>query len=250
MDPADGLILAIILFTLVLLLFFVLRIRGGSNYGLRSLSFPAGLRQQIDRSAESGGSLHVTLGRGALTGVDGPAGATALLLQDNLTDQSGKRQVPTLVSSGDGTLFVAGRAAAQSSSADGGDRAAGSYESLFLAPADSPMTYAGGVGWLLNDERTAIVTAVGKFGTELGIILEAAAQVEARQFVGVDDPVAMAVAEAATDNVLLGEELFAAPAYFGRSQVRLAGLRAQDALRWLAAGTIILFVVLQLLGVL
>ncbi len=248
MDEIAGLTISIILVVLALMLLSMRRIQQGRQFGLRSLPFVGNIRQQISLSAERGGLLNVTLGRAGLTGAGGPVSVTALILKEQLVEESNCFDVPSVVSSGDGTLYVAsggGRPPAR-----GNDRPGNAMErTLFLAPADSPMSYGAGVTWLLNEECTANSVAVGRLGSELGLIAETALRGKMRHFAGLDDPTAMAIATATTDDALLGEELFAAPTYFSLTLARLASLRVQDALRWLVAIALLIVVALRLLGV-
>jgi hypothetical protein len=55
---------------------------------------------------------------------------------------------------------------------------------------------------------------------------------------------------ATADEPLLGEELYAAGAYLGEDAVHKASLQAQDILRWVLIGAIILGAILKLLGIL
>jgi hypothetical protein len=64
-------------------------------------------------------------------------------------------------------------------------------------------------------------------------MVEAASRQAIDQVVGTDDPTALAVATAATDNVLIGEELFATSAYLEGSASQVASLQLQDILRWI-----------------
>jgi hypothetical protein len=249
-DEIAGLTIFVILFVLVLVLLFMQRIQAGRQFGLRSLPFVQHIRQQISLSAERGGLLNLTLGRAGLTGASGPVSVTALILQEQLTDESNRFDVPSVVSSGDGTLFIASRSGGGMPPMRGSGHPGGNMErALFLAPAENPMSYGAGVTWLLNEEHTANSVAVGRLGSEIGLIAETALRGKIQNFAGVDDPTAMAIANATTDNVLLGEELFAAPTYFSLTLARLASLRAQDVLRWLIAIALLIIVALRLLGV-
>jgi hypothetical protein len=73
---------------------------------------------------------------------------------------------------------------------------------------------------------------VGRFGPELAIIAEAANRQNIEQVIGTDDPTALAVAFTATDNVLIGEELYATSAYLEGNASQIASLQLQDILRW------------------
>jgi hypothetical protein len=56
----------------------------------------------------------------------------------------------------------------------------------------------------------------------------------------VTDPIGQAALFATTENPLVGEELFAAGAYLKVNHEHAASLQAQDVLRWIAIGAILL----------
>jgi hypothetical protein len=51
-----------------------------------------------------------------------------------------------------------------------------------------------------------------------------------------------------TDNLLIGEELFAADAYLHEKPISLAGLKVQDTLRLLACAAILLAAIIYLVA--
>jgi hypothetical protein len=87
---------------------------------------------------------------------------------------------------------------------------------------------------------------VGRFGQEIAIMAEAGTRENMPQVLGSDDPVALALATAVTDDVLIGEELLAAGAYLEGTTSQLAALRVQDLLRLLIAVSILGLAVYQL----
>ncbi|MCZ7669319.1 MAG: hypothetical protein M5U34_20155 [Chloroflexi bacterium] len=80
---------------------------------------------------------------------------------------------------------------------------------------------------------------VGQFGAEIGIVTEVAGQHDVNQIIGSDDPQALAIAMTATEDVMIGEELLAAPAYFEGSPFQIASLQVQDLLRLVISVTIL-----------
>jgi hypothetical protein len=67
---------------------------------------------------------------------------------------------------------------------------------------------------------------------------------------GTDHVPTQAVLYAAAEEPLIGEEVFAAGAYLGADPFHNASLQAQDAIRWLLIGVMIVGGVLKLVGVL
>lgn len=250
MGEETALIIVTILITVSLMLIYVRRVRTGARFGLRRLGVPERLRLEVGRAVESGGLLHVTLGRGALNTQNGPVSVAGLQILDHLASYSSRNDVPPVVTMGEGTLFIGGQDSVRYAYEQSGRGDEGRFDTaMFMAPQEFPMTYAAGVSTVLHGMDIANHVAAGRFGSEIALIAEAAARQNINQVIGTDDPTAMAVATATTSDVLWGEELFAAPAYLEGNAAQLASLRTQDTGRWIIAGTILLATLLQLLGI-
>lgn len=250
MNELTALIVVIILVTVSLMLVFVRRVRSGARFGLRPLRVPEQFKLHVGRAVESGGLLHLTLGRAELSGPAGPTSVVALELLDYLAEEGCRNNIPPVVTMGEGTVFVAGQDVVRHAYERTGLGHEGTVETgLFLAPADFPMAYAAGVTTVYHQEKLANTLALGRFGSEIGIMTEAAVRTGIEQVVGTDDPIAMAVATANTEQVLWGEELFAATAYLEGNPAQLASIRTQDVLRWIVVVAIIVFLLLRLLDI-
>lgn len=251
MTDAQLLALATIAITVLLLLLTLRRQQRTPLPARRALSPFEALRRQVGRAVESGSRLHVTLGRGPLFGLAGPTSAAALGVLDYLARESGESGVPPVVSVGEATLFPAAQGTVRR-----GYEAAGRGEAFrprdvrFVAQDAYPMTYAAGVTAILERDEVGSNVAVGRFGSEIGVIAEAGSRSRMAQIMGSDDPTAVAVAVAYGDDVLWGEELFAARAYLEESPLQLASLRTQDILRWLLAAVILVTALLRIAGIL
>lgn len=235
----------------VILLLLSLRRQQRRPAARRPLAPFEALRRQVGRAVESGLRLHVTLGRGTLAGLTGPTSAAALGVLDYLAHESGQSGVPPVVTVGEATLLPAAQGTVRR-----GYEAAGRGKEFqlrdvrFIAQDGYPMTYAAGVSTLLEQDEVGSNVAVGRFGPEITVIAEAGSRQKMVQIMGSDDPTAIAVATAYSENVLWGEELFAAGAYLEQSPLQLASLRTQDILRWLLAVAILATALLRLAGIL
>jgi hypothetical protein len=165
------------------------------------------------------------------------------LAQDGCTSD-----VPPLVTVGEGSLLPAAQ-----------DQLRGAYRQAnrsgdfsntmveFVASDTSPLSYAAGVSDIVQHSNAGSNLLMGNFGAEIGIILEAAGRENMDQIVGSDDPVALAVGSAMSDDLIIGEELFAAGAYLKGSASQLASLQVQDIMRLIVAAAILLFAIFNLL---
>lgn len=237
----------IILLAATLMLLALRRLRSGVRYSLRPLAGYTVVGEQIGRAVESGSQLHVTLGRAPLPGVNGPTSVAALEVLAHLARESGESGISPRVTVGEATLLPAAQGEVYRAQSAGEVTAEFATDDVqFLAASEFPMAYAAGVTNSLHHDEVAGNVAVGRFGVEVAIIAEAARREELSQIIGTDDPTAMALATLYTDNVLWGEELFTAAAYLEGRMEQLASVRAQDILRWLVAGGILLFTLLRI----
>ena len=237
-----------VLLVLALLPFLLTRsVRAGRTAVLRPLTSYDGLAGQIGRAIESGRQLHVTLGQASLIGSASPTSLSATAVLDNLAKDGCANGTPPLVSMGDGTLLPLAQGSLQQALTQAGRP--GDFDlslTQFVAHNTDPFAYSAGVSALLQQQRVASNIMVGRFGPELAIVAEAANRQNIEQVVGTDDPSALAIATAVTDNVLIGEELFATSAYLEGSPSQIASLQLQDILRWIVVLFILGTAVFQL----
>ncbi len=236
-------IIAVLILALALLM---RRIQTGSVVALRPLRGYTGLRGQVGRAIESGSQLHITLGRASLIGDANPTSISALTVLDHVAKDGCANSTPPLVTLADGTLLTAAQASMVHSYQQAGRSA--DYDATatqFIATNTDAIAYSGGVASLIHQEKVTSNVMVGRFGSELGIITEAADRKQIDQVIGSDDPNALALATAVTDNLLIGEELLAAGAYLEQAPQQLASLKLQDILRWVIAAGILVTAVLS-----
>jgi hypothetical protein len=234
--------------TAVAILLFLLQrsIQAGRRVAVRPLPALDGLHHQLGRAIESGNPLHVTLGGASLAGQANPTSISALHVLDHLAEEGCANSTPPLVTLGEGTLLPAAQDSLRHAFQKAGR--SGEFEPTqvqFLAAETNPFTYASGAATLLQHDHVTGNVAVGRFGPELALIAEAANQGKLEQLLGSDNPTALAVATAFSENVLVGEELLAVGAYLADEPGRLASLQLQDLIRWLVAGGIVLLALIE-----
>ncbi|MCA9918228.1 MAG: hypothetical protein KC445_09760 [Anaerolineales bacterium] len=227
-------ILAVLLVLGLLLLLLTRSVGAGRTAVLRPLTSYQGLAGQIGRAIESGRQVHLTLGQGSLVGRANPTSVSATAVLDHLAKDGCANGTPPLVTVGEGTLLPLAQGSLQHALAEA--RRSGDFDlslTQFVAHDTDPFAYGAGVAALLQQQRVASNIMVGRFGPELAIIAEAANRQNIEQVIGTDDPTALAVAVAVTEDVLIGEELFATSAYLEGRPSQIASLQLQDILRWI-----------------
>ena len=224
--------LSIIVVVIVLILILARRQGDGKTPALRPFSAHVALKGQVGRAVESASRLHISLGRGSLIGAASPVSLAGMSILDSLAKDGCANDTPPITTVGDGTLLpIADNHIRFASELSGGSNRLPSGTIQFVANQNDSFTYAGGVTSVMQQEKILGNILVGQFGQEIGIITEVAGRNQINQVIGSDDPLALAIATTATDDLMIGEELLASPAYFEGTSHQIASLQVQDVLR-------------------
>ncbi|MEM7331149.1 MAG: DUF6754 domain-containing protein [Chloroflexota bacterium] len=231
-----------ILLLLTMLLFLASRqIRlGRSNFRLRPLPAYEKLSGQVGRAVESGQKLHISLGQAGVTGAETATSIAATQFLSALAKDSCANNTPPIVTVGNGTLLPL----AENQIRNAYDAADRLYQyqpnhAQFIAQTEDNFAFAAGVTSELMQNKVLSHVLAGRYGAEIGIIGEAANRQNIQQIIATDDPTALAIGTAVSENVIIGEELFAAGAYIKKEPSQIASLQVQDLLRWVIAITIV-----------
>jgi hypothetical protein len=103
----------------------------------------------------------------------------------------------------------------------------------------TPFSYIAGTLPILHSEQIAANILVGNFGPEVALLCEQSNREGAYTLAASDSLPAQAVMFAAAQEPLIGEELFAIPAYLNAKPVFAASLRTQDVLRWVIMAVLV-----------
>lgn len=239
MDPfilTVGTVVVIVVFVAVFLALFTRSQQRLRDFALRPLPAYDTLQDQIGQAVESGSQLHLTLGQAGLTSAASPTSIAALTILDTLAKDGCANGTPPLVTVGEGTLLPAAQdsllhAYNEAQYTSGFEPSA----AQFIAAETDPFAYAAGVTSVIHHAKVSNNVAVGRFGIEMALIATAADRSNANQVIGTNDPIALALAHAVTNKVLIGEELLAAGAYLEGKPGQIASVRVQDLLRLLIA---------------
>ena len=230
-----------------LLFLFLRRLGDPDDVNLRPLAGILSLKKQTGLAVETGRHFHITPGRASLAGQGNPTSLAGLSIVEYLADQACQSDVPPVITTGDGTLTVGAQDTLRGAFV-GADRLEDFDSDLvrFQAAESNPMAFAAGVTEELRDQSISTNIMVGRFGSEAAIVTEAADRMSFQQILGSDDPLALGVMAPVTDDLLIGEELFAAAAYLHRKPVYLASIQLQDSLRVLVCVGIFLAAIFYL----
>ncbi len=240
---------AILIITLLLLLFTRRQKMRSSGAALRPLSAIAALDDRLGEAIESGRQVHVSLGQGGLTGTAAPTSVAAAHILTHLAQEGSASGAAPLATVGEGALLpLAQESLRRAHDEVGRIRDYKPSMAQFVAAETEPYAFAGGVASVMQQNNVGGNVMVGRFGPEIAIIAETAARQNINQVIGTDDPSALAAATAVTGDLLVGEELFAADAYLEGSPSQIASLQVQDILRAVIAAVILILALVNYLN--
>jgi hypothetical protein len=114
----------------------------------------------------------------------------------------------------------------------------------------TPVSYAAGTLPTLLDERVASNIIAGHLDGEVGLVVETGARNGAISIAGSDSLPAQAVLYASAQDLLVGEDLYAGGAYLQSDPWHVASLFAQDVMRWILVGLILIGLFLKVARIL
>ncbi|GAB4579867.1 MAG: hypothetical protein Fur0022_26060 [Anaerolineales bacterium] len=224
-------ILVIAVFFLLMIVFAVLG-RNRTELGLRSIPAFARLSRAIGLAVEAGTRLHISIGNGNLTSPGSAASFVGLSMLGRIARTASISDAPPIASAGDGALAILAQDTLKA-----GYREVGAGESynpdLGRVTGLTPTSFAAGAMTLIADENVSGNVLAGNFGVEAGLILEASERNDAFSLSGTDHIPTQAMMFAASQETLIGEELYAGGAYLRAGIFHTASLQAQDVVRWL-----------------
>ncbi|HEY9090011.1 MAG TPA: DUF6754 domain-containing protein [Anaerolineaceae bacterium] len=241
-----GLVLA----AAILMFLFSLPPRPGkrSNFALRPIAGLSRLRRALGLAVENGTRLHVSLGKSNGVGPTNAASLVGLSTLERIAQISSVSDRPPVASSGDGALSILSQ-----------DTLKAAYRAVNAAElydptrgrltGVTPFSYVAGTLPIERNEQVSANVLVGTLGPEAALLAEASQRERAFTLAATDSLPGQAVLYAAAEEPLIGEELYAVPAYLQAGAFHRASLRAQDFLRWVIVGLIGIGAILALLGI-
>lgn len=240
---------------LFVLVFFVLMIvfaaagRSRPTRYLRDIPSFAKLGRAVGLAVEAGQRLHISLGSGSISGLQGGSALIGFSVLGRIARAASISDRPPVATSGDGTLAILSQDTLKSAyHATGADNL---YEPTSgQLSGITPFSYAAGTFPVIYDEQVSATVLAGHFGSEVALITDAADRTGSMTLAGSDSIPAQAVLYATAQEPLIGEELYAAGAYIQAGPMHIASVRAQDVLRWALILVILGGVILKVVGVL
>lgn len=244
---------AVIVAAVVLLLFvalflvFLSRVRAGHIPKFRKIPAFDSLNGMASQAIETGRPLHLSLGIGGMTNASTADSLAGLAVLDHMAQRAAITGVHPTVSMANPTVMLFAQNRLRAPHGNDSRGAEDAYRSVrWQAP--QPAAYAAGVMSLLSTDQVHANVMVGKFGDEYLLMGEATAQRGIAQVGGASDPNTLPFVYTTAQEVLLGEEIYAAGAYLQKHPAHVSSLLTQDTMRWGVALAMLAGVVLASLG--
>jgi len=221
--------------------------RGILKPTFRRLSAYETLDEQVGLAVETGGQIHITVGASGIVGEDTGTTVAALTILGEATKSSVISDRPPLITLANATTFPAAADVVQRSYRLQNVPDKFEADTVQVVALD-PLTLAGSVTSLAGHDKIKGNILVGALGQEVVLMTEAGNRQQIKQTVGSDLLEGQAVAFAAADHQLIGEEMFAVHGYVGDDPTGKSALVTQDILRIGVIGFIIVGGLLSAFG--
>ncbi len=233
----------------LLILILSLRKRSAGGGVLRPLAAFDQLRRAVGLVVEQGKRLHVSIGKTNVVDANAASGLVGLRSLERIAQISFISDRPPVVTSGDASLAILSQDTLRSVYRTNNALEMYEAERGHLTGV-TPMSYVAGALPVVSEEDTGANILVGSFGPEVAFLCEAADHQDSFVLAASDSLPAQAALYAAAQEPLIGEEVFAVPAYLEAGPVHKASLHAQDFLRWALTALIVAGSILKLVGLL
>jgi hypothetical protein len=248
LESTIGLILLIVTTLSLLLLSFRQR-RSGKSPAFRHIPAISKFKRAVGMSVEDGTRIHVSLGNASLTQPLSSSAFISLKTLKQIGELSSNSDNPPVATSGDGALALLSQdtlhdVARQTHTLDLFKSENGSLAGI------TPLTNVAGALQIIADRDVKTNVLIGNYGSEAGYLSTASQEKGALTIAASDSLTAQSVFFATVEQPLIGEELFAVPAYLHDEPMQNASLQMQDLLRGLIVLTLLVGAILKLVGVL
>lgn len=205
------------------------------------------LKRAIGLSVEDGSRVHVTLGNADLTDTANTSALVGLSALHSIGQLSANSDQPPVSTSGNGGFALLSKDVLRATAAETNTRDFYDPDLGYLAGA-TPFSFALGAMDVIDQSEVKTNVFIGNFGVEAGLLATRAEDRAPFTLAASDSIVAQSIFLATSRDVLIGEELYAVPAYLASRPAHIASVRVQDILRILTGGALLIGAFLKVLG--
>lgn len=232
-----------LIFMTGLMMIFMYLARKGMKVTIRPIPGFDAIEEAVGRAAEMGKPVHFTPGFGGLVA----ATFAGLEVLRHVTKLAAQYDVRLIVTVSQPETYAVTEQVMRQSYLEAGKPEAFRVEDCRFISSDQ-WAYASGVIGVLLREQVASNIMIGQFAAESLILAEAGNTVGAIQIAGTTNAYQIPFFVVACDYVILGEEMFAASAHFAQDELHLGSLRAEDIIKGVSIGLMIVGALLFTFG--
>lgn len=236
----------VVFFTILVIIFSTKAVRNRYPPIFRKIEPLNRLKRAIGMAVEDGSRLHVSLGNAQLTDPSNTSALVGLSALHRIGQLTSTSDLPPICTTGSGGLLVLSQDTLRKISIETNTRAFFDANHAAMAGA-TPFSYAAGIMDFIDNSGVNGNVLIGNFGTEAGLICESLNKARI-SVTGSDSITAQAIFYAATQDTLIGEELYALPAYLAAGPGYVASLRVEDIFRIVVSGGMIAGAILKIIG--
>ena len=225
----------IVTFTALTLVFIQLA-RSGRKMFIRNISALDAVEESVGRATEMGRPIFFIAG---LQGLDNPATIAAINIFESVASEAIQDQTRMVAPSYDPIVMNVMQSSLKEVCIAAGRPDMYSEDDVFFVN-DRQFAYVAAVDGMIARDKPATVFLQGYFYAEALILAEVAHSIGAIQIAGTSSDTQLPFFIAACDYTLIGEELFAAGAYIKKDALQLGTLKAQDLVKLLLFGLMVL----------
>ena len=225
----------IVTFTALTLVFIQLA-RSGRKMFIRNISALDAVEESVGRATEMGRPIFFIAG---LQGLDNPATIAAINIFESIASEAIQDQTRMVAPSYDPIVMNVMQSSLKEVCIAAGRPDMYSEDDVFFVN-DRQFAYVAAVDGMIARDKPATVFLQGYFYAEALILAEVAHSIGAIQIAGTSSDTQLPFFIAACDYTLIGEELFAAGAYIKKDALQLGTLKAQDLVKLLLFGLMVL----------
>lgn len=240
--------IVIIVLFIGLMVFFSYINKDRETHNIRPIAAYDKIIREINVAVEDGSQLHISLGRGGVTGPESAAALAGLGILKQVIEKSSVCDHPPVASTGNPVVSILAQDTIKGSSkaisiSDQIKNPSGELMGL------TPFSYAVGTLSTIRNDNVSANIHTGWFGNEITWITTAGERQSSPTIAGTSQLPAQAVIYASASDPLIGEELYAGGAYLGAGKMHQASISAQDVVRWIIVFIILASVVMNILGI-
>ncbi len=215
----------------------------GKKMEIRPIAGFEAMDEAIGRAAEMGKPLHFTPGYGGLVA----ATFAALEVLGYVCKKAAEYDVRLIVTVSQPETFAVTEQVMRQSYLEAGKPEAFKIEDCRFISTDQ-WAYASGVIGVLYREKVASNIMIGQFAAEALLLAEAGNTIGAVQIAGTTNAYQIPFFVVACDYVVLGDEMFAAGAYFSKNDAHLGGMWGEDFVKAICIGFMVVGAILVTFG--